>query len=80
MLGTVLAVTKDTIGQMKSSLLIHPSDPLKPQDSPTKPMDVGIKIQITAQATQWKISVPLLQPIIFVKNPQQLGLSNMKIY
>ena len=34
MLGTVLAVTKDTIGQMKSSLLIHPSDPLKPQDSP----------------------------------------------
>ena len=35
---------------------------------------------ITAQGTQWKMSVPLLQPIIFVQNPQQVGRRNMKIY
>jgi len=43
-------------------------------------MDVGIEFQITAQGTQWKMSVPLLQPIIFVKNPQQVGRGNMKNY
>ena len=43
-------------------------------------MGVGIRIQITAQATQWKMSVPLLQSIIFVQNPQQFGRSNMKNY
>ena len=35
---------------------------------------------ITAQGTQWKMSVPLLQPIIFVKNPLVVGRGNMKIY
>jgi len=43
-------------------------------------MDVGITTQITAETTQWKMSVPLLQPIIFVQNPQQVGRGNMKIY
>ena len=43
-------------------------------------MDVGITTQITAETTQWKMSVPLLQPIIFVKNPQQVGRGNMKNY
>ena len=35
---------------------------------------------ITVQRTQWKMSVPLLQPIIFVQNPQQVGRGNMKNY
>ena len=43
-------------------------------------MDVGIEFQITAQGTQWKMSVPLLQPIIFVQNPQQVGRGNMTNY
>ena len=43
-------------------------------------MDVGIEFQITAQGTQWKKFVPLLQPIIFVQNPQQVGRGNMKNY
>jgi hypothetical protein len=43
-------------------------------------MGVGIRIQITVQATQWKGSVHLLQPRIFVKNPQRVGRSNMKNY
>ena len=43
-------------------------------------LDVGIGIHRTAQATQWKGSVHLLQPRIFVKNPQRVGQSNMKIY
>ena len=43
-------------------------------------MDVGAGLQITAQGTQWKMSVPLLQPIIFVQNPQQVGRGNMKNY
>ena len=43
-------------------------------------MDVGIGIQITAQATQWKMSVPLLQPIIFARNLQKVGRGNMKNY
>jgi len=37
-------------------------------------------IQITAQTTQWKMPVHLLQPIIFVQNHQHIGLSNMKNY
>ena len=43
-------------------------------------MDVGIGIPITVQGTQWKMSVPLFQPIIFVQNPQQVGRGNMKNY
>ena len=43
-------------------------------------MGVGIEFQKTAQGTQWKMSVPLLQPIIFVQNPQQVGRGNMKNY
>jgi len=43
-------------------------------------MDVGVGLIKTVQATPWKMSVPLLQPIIFVKNPQQIGRSNMKNY
>ena len=43
-------------------------------------MDVGITTQITAETTQWKMSVPLLQPIIFVQNPQQVGRGNMTNY
>ena len=43
-------------------------------------MGVGIRIQITAQATHWKMSAPLSEPIIFAKNPQQLGRGNMKNY
>ena len=43
-------------------------------------MDVGVGLHITAQGTQWKMSVPLLQPIIFVQNPQQVGRGNMKNY
>ena len=34
-------------------------------------MGVGIIIQITAQITQWKISVPLLKPIKFANNLAQ---------
>ena len=66
---------------MNPSLVIHPSEPLNTQDSPHhKHLDVGIGIHRTAQATQWKGSVHLLQPKIFVKNPQRVGQSNMKIY
>ena len=43
-------------------------------------MGVGIRIQITAQKTQWKISVLLSEPIIFAKNPQCIGRGNMKNY
>jgi len=43
-------------------------------------LDVDVKIHRTAQATQWKKFVPLLQPIIFVKNPHQVGRGNMKNY
>ena len=43
-------------------------------------MDVGVGLPITAQGTQWKMSVPLLQPIIFVQNPQQVGRGNMTNY
>jgi len=43
-------------------------------------MGVGIRIQITAQKTQWKISVPLSEPIIFAKNPQCIGRNNIKNY
>ena len=35
---------------------------------------------ITAQGTQWKMSVPLSESIIFVKNPLVVGQSNMKNY
>jgi len=45
-----------------------------------KPMGVGIGIQITAQKTQWKISVPLSESIIFAKNPQRIGRNNIKNY
>jgi len=41
-------------------------------------MDVGIRIQTTVKIIQWKISAPLLETIIFAKNPQQLGRSYMK--
>ena len=43
-------------------------------------MDVGAGLQITAQGTQWKMSVPLSESIIFVKNPLVVGQSNMKNY
>ena len=39
-----------------------------------------MELHITVQSTQWKMSVPLLQPIIFVQNPQQVGRGNMKNY
>jgi len=43
-------------------------------------MDVGVGLFKTVQATPWKMYVPLLQPILFVQNPQQVGRGNMKIY
>ena len=43
-------------------------------------MDVGVGLIKTVQETQWKVSVPLLQPIIFVKNPLVVGRGNMKNY
>ena len=41
-------------------------------------MDVGIRIQTTVKIIQWKMSAPLLETIIFAKNPQTLGRGNMK--
>ena len=43
-------------------------------------MDVGIGLHITVQIIQWKMSVPLSESIIFVKNPLVVGQSNMKNY
>jgi hypothetical protein len=43
-------------------------------------MGVDIGIQITAQKTQWKISAPLSERIIFAKNPQRIGRNNIKNY
>ena len=43
-------------------------------------MDVGVGLFKTVQATPWKMYVPLLQPILFVQNPQQVGRGNMKNY
>ena len=43
-------------------------------------MDVGVGLIKTVQATPWKMYVPLLQPILFVQNPQQVGRGNMTNY
>ncbi len=43
-------------------------------------MAVGIVVQIPVEITRWKMSVPLLQPIIFAKNPHLFGRNNMKNY
>ena len=43
-------------------------------------MVVGIRVHITVQSTQWKKFVPLLEPIIFARNLQRIGRSNMKNY
>ena len=43
-------------------------------------MDVGVEPIKTVQATPWKMYVPLLQPILFVQNPQQVGRGNMTNY